>query len=33
LVGFYLHHKRTDKVVVSVELLHRSLAMKWKTGP
>jgi transcription antitermination factor NusG len=29
LVGFYLHHKgQTDKVVVSVELLHRSLAVE-----
>ena len=29
LVGFYLHHKEdTDKVVVSVELLHRSLAIE-----
>jgi transcription antitermination factor NusG len=29
LVGFYLHHKGdTDKVVVSVELLHRSLAIE-----
>jgi transcriptional antiterminator NusG len=29
LVGFYLHHKGdTDRVVVSVELLHRSLAIE-----
>lgn len=29
LVGFYLHHKgQTDNVVVSVELLHRSLAVE-----
>jgi transcription antitermination factor NusG len=29
LVGFYLHHKgRSDKVVVSIELLHRSLAVE-----
>jgi transcription antitermination factor NusG len=29
LVGFYLRHKEdTDKVVVSVELLHRSLAIE-----
>jgi len=29
LVGFYLRHKgQTDKVVVSVELLHRSLAVE-----
>jgi transcription termination/antitermination protein NusG len=29
LVGFYLHHKGdSDKVVVSVELLHRSLAVE-----
>jgi transcriptional antiterminator NusG len=28
LVGFYLHHKgHNDKVVVSIELLHRSLAV------
>ena len=29
LVGFYLHHKeKTDKVVVSVDLLHRSLEVE-----
>ncbi len=30
LVGFYLHHKegQSDRVVVSVELLHRSLAVE-----
>ena len=29
LVGFYLRHKgRTDRVVVSIELLHRSLAVE-----
>ena len=29
LIGFYLRHKgRSDKVVVSVELLHRSLAIE-----
>jgi transcription antitermination factor NusG len=29
LVGFYLHHKgQNDKVVVSIELLHRSLAVE-----
>jgi transcription antitermination factor NusG len=29
LVGFYLHHKgQSQKVVVSVELLHRSLAVE-----
>jgi len=29
LIGFYLRHKgQTDKVVVSVELLHRSLAVE-----
>lgn len=29
LTGFYLHHKgRSDKVVVSVELLHRSLVVE-----
>lgn len=29
LVGFYLRHKgQTDKVVVSIELLHRSLAVE-----
>jgi transcriptional antiterminator NusG len=29
LIGFYLQHKgQTDKVVVSIELLHRSLAVE-----
>ena len=29
LVGFYLHHKdKSDKVVVSVELLHRSMEVE-----
>lgn len=29
LVGFYLHHKgQNDKVVVSIELLHRSLVVE-----
>lgn len=29
LVGYYIHHKgQTDKVVVSVELLHRSLEIE-----
>ena len=29
LIGFYLHHKnQNDKVVVSIELLHRSLAIE-----
>jgi transcription antitermination factor NusG len=29
LVGFYLHHKgQNDKVVVSIELLNRSLAVE-----
>jgi transcriptional antiterminator NusG len=29
LVGFYLHHKgQSQKVVVSVELLHRSVAVE-----
>jgi len=29
LVGFYLHHKgQSDKVVVSIELLHRSLEVE-----
>ena len=29
LIGFYIHHKgQTDKVVVSIELLHRSLEIE-----
>ena len=28
LMGFYLHHKGQSKVVVSVELLHRSLEVE-----
>jgi transcription antitermination factor NusG len=29
LMGFYLHHKdQTDKVVISIELLHRSLEVE-----